>query len=123
MKIQTQTTLVNNKAVQSLVLNVPQLPISRVTDRPERRPKNGVFLNREDLCFKGDSTSRFNNVNGLVKFYGHNGKNTGEIKLKAKVNGCGPGVRGAISSATCSGPVSGSTWTSTPTRPTSRSCW
>ena len=99
VKIQTKTTLVNNKPIQSLVLNSPQLPISEFRIGLNGG-KNGVFLNRQDLCFKGNSTSKFNDVSGLIKDYGHNGKTTAETKLKAKVNGCGPGVSGKISSAT-----------------------
>ena len=103
VKIQTKTTLVNNRAIQSLVLNSPQLPISefRIGLNGGR---NGVFLNRQDLCFRSNSTSRFNDVSGLIKDYGHNGTTTAETKLKAKVNGCGPGVSGSISSATSSRP-------------------
>ena len=103
VKIQTKTTLVNNKAIQSLVLNSPQLPISEFRIGLNGG-KNGVFLNRQDLCFRGDSTSKFNDVSGLIKDYGHNGTTTAEAKLKAKVNGCGPGVSGKISSATSSRP-------------------
>jgi len=103
VKIQTKTTLVNNKAIQSLVLNSPQLPISEFRIGLNGG-KNGVFLNRQDLCFKGSSTSKFNDVSGLIKDYGHNGTTTAEAKLKAKVNGCGPGVSGKISSATSSRP-------------------
>jgi len=64
----------------------------------------GVFLNRQDLCFKGDSTAKFNDVTSLVKDYGHNGKNTSDMTVKAKVNGCGPGVSGSISDAQGSRP-------------------
>jgi hypothetical protein len=103
VKIQTKTTLVNNKAIQSLVLNAPQLPISEFRIGLNGG-KNGVFLNREDLCFRGDSTSKFNDVSGLIKDYGHNGTTTTESKLTAKVNGCGAGVSGRISSATSSRP-------------------
>jgi hypothetical protein len=104
VKIQTKTTLVNNRAIQSLVLNAPQLPVSELRIGLNGGRNTGVFVNRQDLCFRGNSTSRFNDVNGLVKDYGHNGTTTAEAKLKAKVNGCGPGVRGRISSATSSRP-------------------
>jgi hypothetical protein len=103
VKLQTKTTLVNNKAIQSLILNAPQLPVSELRVGLNGG-KNGVFLNREDLCFRGDSTSKFNTVSGLVKFYGHNGTTTTESKLTAKVNGCGAGVSGRISRATGSRP-------------------
>jgi len=104
VKLQTTTTLVNNKAIQSLILNAPQLPVSELRVGLNGGRNTGVFLNRQDLCFKGDSTSRFNDVSGLVKDYGHNGATTTETKLKAKVNGCGPGVSGEITSATGSRP-------------------
>jgi hypothetical protein len=103
VKIQTKTTLVNNRAIQSLVLNSPQLPISEFRIGLNGG-KNGVFLNRQDLCFRGNSKSRFNDVSGLIKDYGHNGTTTSEAKLKAKVNGCGPGVSGGITGATGSRP-------------------
>jgi hypothetical protein len=102
--IQTQTKLVNNKAIQSLVLNSPQLPVTDFKVALNGGRKTGVFQNRQSLCFKGNSTSRFNDVSGLLKSYGHNGATTAETKLKAKVNGCGPGVSGGISGATGSRP-------------------
>ena len=99
VKIQTKTTLINSKRIQSLVLNAPQLPVSELTVALNGGRKTGVFQNRENLCFKGNSTSKFNSVDALVKFYGWNGKNTSDTKVKAKVHGCGPGVTGSISGA------------------------
>jgi hypothetical protein len=104
VKIQTKTTLVNNRAIQSLVLNAPQLPVSELRIGLNGGRNTGVFLNRQDLCFRGNSTTRFNDVSGLIKDYGHNGTTTAETKLKAKVNGCGPAVGGRISGATSSRP-------------------
>ncbi len=100
VKIQTKTTLINNRAIQSLVLNAPQLPVSELRVALDGGRNTGVFLNRQDLCFRGSSSSRFNDVGGLVKFYGHNGANTTDVKIDAKVNGCGPGVTGKITGAT-----------------------
>lgn len=104
VKIQTRTTLINNRAIQSLALPTPQLPITELRVALNGGRNTGVFLNRQDLCFRGNSTSRFNDVTGLVEFYGHNGKNTTDTKVDAKVNGCGPGVSGRISGATGSRP-------------------
>jgi hypothetical protein len=104
VKVQTKTTLINNRAIQSLVLNAPQLPVSELRVALNGGRTTGVFLNRQDLCFRGNSTSRFNSVDSLVKFYGHNGQNTSDVKVKAKVNGCGPGVAGRLTGATGSRP-------------------
>ena len=60
VKIQTKTTLINNKRIQSLVLNAPQLPVSELRVALNGGRTTGVFLNRQDLCFKGNSTPSFN---------------------------------------------------------------
>jgi len=92
VKLQTSTTLINGKQIQSLILNAPQLPISEFTVALNGGRKTGVFLNRQDLCFKGNSTTKFNAVTGLIKDYGWNGKNSSDQKLTATVLGCGPAV-------------------------------
>ena len=99
VKLQTATTLINNKRIQSLILNGPQLPVSELRVALNGGRTTGVFLNREDLCFRGNSTSKFNDVNSLVKSYGHNGLSTAEATVEAKVNGCGPAVTGTITGA------------------------
>lgn len=97
VKIQTSTSLVNGNQIQSLVTNAPQLPISELTVGLNGGKSTGVFQNRTDLCFRGASRSKFNSVDGIVAFNGHNGKNTPDTKVSAQVNGCGPGVRGKLS--------------------------
>jgi hypothetical protein len=104
VKIQTRTTLINNKRIQSLVTNAPQLPVSELTVALNGGRKTGVFQNREDLCFKGTSTTKFNSVDGIVKFYGWNGKNSEDIKLDTTVLGCGAAVKASLKRATSSRP-------------------
>jgi hypothetical protein len=104
VKVETKTSLLNGKQIQSLVLNAPQLPISDVTVALNGGPKTGVFLNRQDLCFQGNSTTKFNKVTGLVKFYGWNGKQSSDDKYTATVNGCGPAVKPALKGAKGSRP-------------------
>jgi hypothetical protein len=99
VKVQTTTQLVNGKQVQSLVLGTPQLPVSELTVALNGGKSTGVFQNRSNLCFQGDSTSKFNAVNALVKFYGWNGKNSSDTKVAAKVIGCGAAVKGSLSNA------------------------
>ncbi len=104
VKVQTRTTLINNKRIQSLVTNAPQLPVSELTVALNGGRKTGVFQNREDLCFKGESTTKFNSVDGIVKFYGWNGKQSADTKLDATVPGCGPAVKASLKGATSSRP-------------------
>ncbi len=98
-KVQTKTSIVNGKQIQSLVLNAPQLPISDITVAMNGGRKTGVLLNREDLCFKGNSTTKFNSVTGFVKSYGWNGKQTSDQRYAAVVNGCGPAVKAGLAQA------------------------
>ena len=104
VKVLTKTSLVNRKQIQSLVLNAPQLPVSDVTIALNGGRKTGAFLNREDLCFKGNSTTKFNSVTGLVKSYGWNDTQTADQKYTAKVNGCGPAVKAGLRGAAGSRP-------------------
>jgi hypothetical protein len=104
VKIKTTTQLVNNKQIQSLTTDSPQLPVSELRVALNGGKTTGVFTNRSDLCFKGDSTSTFKTNNGVAKLTGYNGKNTGDVKVKASVLGCGPGVSGRISTPLSSSP-------------------
>jgi hypothetical protein len=117
VKVQTKTSLINGKQIQSLILNAPQLPVSDITVALNGGRKTGVFLNREDLCFKGDSTTKFNSVTGVAKFYGWNGKQTGDDKFTAAVNGCGPAVASKLKAATTSRPALTVTATKHPNAP------
>jgi hypothetical protein len=105
VKVQTKTTLINGKQIQSLVLNAPQLPVTELRVALNGGRKTGVFQNRQDLCFKGDSTTKINPVTGLIKEYGWNGKQVPEGKLTATVLGCGPAVKGKVRHATGSQPA------------------
>jgi hypothetical protein len=116
VKVQTKTTLINGKQIQSLVLNAPQLPVSDITIALNGGRKTGAFLNREDLCFKGNSTTKFNSVTGLVKSYGWNGKQTSDQKYVAAVMGCGPAVKAGLAHAT-SQPTFSATVTKHPDAP------
>jgi hypothetical protein len=104
VKIQTKTQLVNGKQIQSLATDTPQLPISELSVALDGGKTTGVFQNREDLCFRGSSTSKFNSVNAVAKLVGWNGKSTGDTKISAQVAGCGPGVSGKLSGPTGSKP-------------------
>jgi hypothetical protein len=104
VKVQTKTTLINGKRIQSLVTNAPQLPISELSVALNGGKKTGVFLNRQDLCFKGNSTTKFNSVDALIKSVGWNGKQTSDDKLKATVLGCGPAVSVKLRKAASSRP-------------------
>jgi hypothetical protein len=105
VKIQTKTTLVNGKQIQSLVLNAPQLPVTELRVALNGGKSTGVFQNRQDLCFKGNSTTKFNPVTGLVKDYGWNGKQVADAKVTATVAGCGPAVKGKLRAAKTSEPT------------------
>jgi hypothetical protein len=100
VKLQTSTTLINGKQIQSLITNAPQLPISEFTVALNGGRKTGVFQNRQDLCFKNNSTTKFNSVTGVLKDYGWNGKNSSDQKLTASVLGCGPAVAPKLRDAT-----------------------
>jgi hypothetical protein len=117
VKVQTKTSLVNRKQIQSLVLNAPQLPVSELTVALNGGRKAVVFLNRQDLCFKGNSTTKFNSVTGLVKSYGWNGKQTADQKYTAAVNGCGPAVEASLNGATGLRPSLSATITKHPDAP------
>ncbi len=104
IKIKTRTQLVNNRIIQSLASNTPQLPVSELTVALNGGKTTGVFQNREDLCFRGSSSSRFNTVSMFAKFEGWNGVSTADSKLQADINGCGPGVTGDLSQPTGSEP-------------------
>ena len=53
VKIQTKTTLINNKRIQSLVLNAPQLPVSELRVALNGGRTTGVFLNRAGPLLQG----------------------------------------------------------------------
>ena len=104
VKIQTSTQLVNNKLIQSLTTDSPQLPVSALTVALNGGKTTGVFQNRSDLCFNGSSTSKFNTVNAFAKLTGWNNKATADAKLNVAVAGCGPGVTSGLSRPTGSKP-------------------
>jgi hypothetical protein len=111
VKIRTTTSLVNNTQIQSLATDSPQLPVSELRIALNGGKNTGVFTNRRDLCFKGNSSSKFRTVNAVSKLEGWNGKSTGDVKFAASVLGCGPGVSARLSRATSSRPSLGVTVT------------
>ena len=117
VKIKTTTQLVNNRQIQSLSTDSPQLPVSELRVALNGGKTTGVFTNRSNLCFKGNSSSKFRTVNGVSKLTGWNDKNTGDVKVKAAVLGCGPGVTGRISRAASARPRLTTTVTKHPDAP------
>ena len=103
-KIQTSTTLVGGKQIQSLTANSPQLPISELSLQLNGGKNTGVFLNRSDLCFASGSTSKFKTVKADTTVDGWNGKTTGKKTITVPVNGCGPAVSDKLSGANGSRP-------------------
>jgi hypothetical protein len=99
VKIQTRTQLVNNRLIQSISTNTPQLPISALTVALNGGKDTGVFQNRENLCFRGESTYKVNEVNAVTKFSGWNGKSTADLKYQADIAGCGPRVDASLTGA------------------------
>jgi hypothetical protein len=104
IKIQTSTQLVNNRLIQSLTTDSPQLPVSELRVALNGGKSTGVFQNRSDICFNGSSTSKFNTVSAFAKLTGWSGKATADTKLDVNVAGCGPGVEGKLSKPTGSKP-------------------
>jgi hypothetical protein len=104
VKILTKTTLVNGRQIQSLALDAPQLPLSELRVALNGGKTTGVFQNRQNLCYRGSSTTKVNTVNGVVKFFGWNGRNTSDTTVKASVKACGPAVADNISGAAGSRP-------------------
>ena len=114
VKIQTSTTLVGGKQIQSLTTNSPQLPISEFSLGLNGGKNTGVFLNRSDLCFASGSTSKFKTVKADTTVDGWNGKTTGKKSITVAVNGCGPAVSDKLSGATGSQPTLSVTATKPP---------
>jgi hypothetical protein len=100
VKIQTSTTLVGGKQIQSLTANSPQLPISDFSLQLNGGKNTGVFLNRSDLCFASGSTSKFKTVTAETTLDGWNGKSAGKKTVTVQVNGCGPAVSDKLTGAT-----------------------
>lgn len=98
VKIQTSTVLINNKQIQSVATNSPQLPVTELSVALNGGKTTGVFQNRSDLCFEDNSVSKFKAIGSDVVFVGWNDALTA-TKVDAKVNGCGAGVTGSIAGA------------------------
>jgi len=97
IKVDIESAIIGGRQVKATVANVPDLPIGSFSLGLDGG-MNGVLLNKSNLCFRSDSSSRFRDLRAAVSFTGHNGATINSTPRIGE-EGCGPGlsvsVRGA----------------------------
>jgi hypothetical protein len=93
VKINIENSILGGRQIKSTVANVPDLPIGSFSLALDGG-KNGVLLNKKDLCF-ADGSSPFRSLTAGVSFTGHNGATTNSTPRIA-VHGCGPGASASL---------------------------
>ena len=97
IKISIASAIIGGRQVSTTVNGVPDLPVGSFSLGLDGG-RNGVLLNKTNLCFEDGSSSRFRNLTAAVTFGAHSGA-TISSSPQLEVVGCEPGlavsVRGA----------------------------
>jgi len=97
VKVTIQNAIIGGKQVRATVTSVPDLPIGSFSLALDGG-KDGVLLNKKNLCLADGSTSRFRSLAAGVSFSGHNGGATNS-NPRIDVEGCGPGASASLKRA------------------------
>jgi hypothetical protein len=97
VKVTIENAILGGRQIKSTVANVPDLPIGSFSLALDGG-RNGVLLNKKDLCLADGSSSRFRRLSAGVTFSGHNGS-TSNSTPRIAVEGCGPGVSASLKRA------------------------
>jgi hypothetical protein len=97
IKISIENSILGGRQIKATVANVPDLPIGSFSLALDGG-KEGVLLNKKDLCFADRSSSRFRSLAAGVTFTGHNGATTNSTP-RIDVEGCGQGISASLKRA------------------------
>jgi hypothetical protein len=97
IKVNIENSVIGGKQLKATVANVPDLPIGSFSLGLDGG-RNGVLLNKSNLCFEGDSSSRFRTLDAAVTFSGHSGANLSS-RPSIAVEGCEPALSASLSAA------------------------